>query len=264
MTDKTKYIMLTASLKQSAQTALARGNQCCAIDTIRILSAFELCKTGICPMPGPEGVIQFYLDFNLAPPPPAAELCELNAWRWIFRRLDLLGQDPDRYDGYGFGNLSRRISLADGRDHAFIISGSQTGGLPELHPEHYVTVLDCDPIRNRVTAAGPIKPSSESLTHGLLYQADPKITWIMHLHSPAIYIQQDNLALPVTAASALCGTPQIAMEVGRIHAGLPASDPCLLVMGGHTDGILAFGTDPTRTGGLVVETLARALQLQRT
>ncbi len=212
-------------------------------------------------MPGPEGVIQFQLDFKPGPPPAAEVLIELNAWRQIFRQLGLLGQDPARYDGFGFGNLSRRVWPPDHTGNAFIISGTQTGGLPTLQPQHYVTVLDCDSPLNKVTAIGPIKPSSESLTHGLLYQANPAIEWVMHLHSPDIYIRQKLLDLPATAESALCGTPQIAMEVTRIHAALSAADPCLLVMGGHTDGILAFGTNPHKTGGLVVETLAKALRI---
>jgi hypothetical protein len=132
--------------------------------------------------------------------------------------------------------------------------------LPELQPQHYVTVLDCDAALNKVAAIGPIKPSSESLTHGLLYQADPEIEWVMHLHSPDIYSRQELLSLPATAANALCGTPQLALEVNRIRAVHASTDPCLLVMGGHVDGILAFGTDPFQTGALVVETLARAIQ----
>lgn len=212
-------------------------------------------------MPGPEGIIQFNLEFKAGPPPAPEALVELNAWRWIFRQLGLLGQDPARYDGFGFGNLSRRASPAADSAQAFIISGTQTGGLPELQPRHYVTVVDSDPTLNQVRAVGPVKPSSESLTHGLLYQVDPAIAWVMHLHSPAIYLRQKELKLPVTAASALCGTPQIAMEVSRIHAAHASAEPCLLVMGGHADGILAFGTDPFKTGGLVVETLARALSI---
>jgi hypothetical protein len=210
-------------------------------------------------MPGPEGVIQFQLAFEPGPPPAAEALTELNAWRMIFRALGLLGQDPDRYGGFGFGNLSRRVRSPDSGSNAFVVSGTQTGGLPELRPEHYVTVLECDASLNRVTASGPIRPSSESLTHGLLYQADPAIEWVMHLHSPEIYVCQATLDLPVTACQALCGTPLMAEEVARVHGALFAQDPGLIVMGGHQDGILAYGTDAHRTGGLVVETLAKAL-----
>ena len=55
-----------------------------------------------------EGVIKFDLDYREGPPVSADYLTELNAWRTIFCRLGLLGQDPARYGGLGFGNLSRR------------------------------------------------------------------------------------------------------------------------------------------------------------
>jgi len=211
-------------------------------------------------MPATEGVIQFQLDFQKSPAPAPGTLIELNAWRKIFKQLGLLGQDPERYDGFGFGNLSRRISHPKGRQDTFIISGTQTGGLENLRPDDYVTVLDCSATDNRVTASGPIEPSSESLVHGVLYQADPAIAWVMHLHSPDIFACQEALDLPVTADHAGCGTPQLAEEVARLHTPIAEVGARLLVMGGHEDGILAYGTTSHETGSLVVATLAQALQ----
>jgi len=203
-----------------------------------------------------EGVIKFTLDFRPGPPPGAALLGELEAWRQIFRQLGLLGQDPARYDGLGFGNLSRR-AVADAAASAFIISGTQTGGLERLSPQDYVTVLECDPAGNRVAACGPLRPSSEALSHGVLYQADPRIDWVMHLHSPVIFAARQRLQLPTTDPLAAYGSPQLAAEVVRLcpEAGWPG----LLVMGGHEDGILAFGATAAATGSLVVRTLAAAL-----
>jgi Class II Aldolase and Adducin N-terminal domain len=206
-------------------------------------------------MPDREGVIKFELDFRPGPPPAAELLGELEAWRRIFRQLGLLGQDPARYEGLGFGNLSRRAAGAAAA--AFIISGTQTGGLERLSPQDYVTVLECDPVGNRVAASGPVRPSSEALSHGVLYQADPRIDWVMHLHSPAIFAARQHLQLPVTNPLAAYGSPQMAAEVVRLcpEAGWPG----LLVMGGHEDGVLAFGATAGTTGGLVVSTLAAAL-----
>lgn len=202
-----------------------------------------------------EGVINFELDFRVAPPPAAALLAELDAWRQTFRRLALLGQDPARYQGLGFGNLSRRAG--GGRpDDPFIISGTQTGGLERLAPDHYVTVLACDPARNRVTAAGPVRPSSEALSHGILYRLDPRIAWVMHLHSPEIFAARARLRLPTTDPAAPYGSPALAAEIARLapQAGWPG----LLIMGGHEDGLLAFGAEAAETGALVVATLAAA------
>jgi len=207
-------------------------------------------------MPDREGVIKFELDFRPGPPPAAELLGELEAWRRIFRQLGLLGQDPARYEGLGFGNLSRRAATGAAAA-AFIISGTQTGGLERLNPQDYVTVLECDPVGNRVAASGPVRPSSEALSHGVLYQADPRIDWVMHLHSPAIFAARQHLQLPVTNPLVAYGSPQMAAEVVRLcpEAGWPG----LLVMGGHEDGVLAFGATAGTTGGLVVSTLAAAL-----
>lgn len=203
-----------------------------------------------------EGVIKFALDFRAGPAPAPEMLAELEAWRRVFRRLGLLGQDPRRYDGLGFGNLSRRAGTGRATD-AFIISGTQTGHLERLAAEQYVTVLNCDPAQNRVTASGPVRPSSEALSHGILYQADPRIDWVMHLHSPEIFAARQELHLPVTDPAAAYGSPQMAAEIARLRAF--AGWPGLLVMGGHEDGILAFGAQAEETGTLVVKTLAAAL-----
>lgn len=204
-------------------------------------------------MPAREGVIKFDLAFCPGPSPAAVMLVELEAWRTIFRRLGLLGQEPARYDGLGFGNLSRRGTA----DTEFIISGTQTGGLERLAPAHYVTVSACDPRHNRVEATGAIHPSSEALSHGVLYQAEPRIRWVMHLHSPEIFAARTRLGLPTTDPEAPYGSPAMATEINRLSPA--AGWPGLLVMGGHEDGILAFGASAAETGALVVRTLAAAL-----
>ena len=205
-----------------------------------------------------EGIIRFQLDFIPGPAPQTETLTALNAWRSIFRRLGLLGQDPKRYGGFGFGNLSRRVCPPVDSECAFVISGTQTGALPRLDSEHYVKVLRCVPVENRIVARGPIHPSSESLTHGLLYRIDPAIAWVMHLHSPEIFRNGEILRLPATRPDALCGTPEMAEEVARLHQQNPAADPGLILMGGHPDGLLAYGSDVHKTGALVMEILGRA------
>ncbi len=52
-------------------------------------------------------------------------LAELNAYRRNLRRARLIGVDSN---GIGFGNLSVR----DGATNNFYITGSATGGIPEL------------------------------------------------------------------------------------------------------------------------------------
>jgi hypothetical protein len=205
-----------------------------------------------------EGVIKFQLDFQKGPAPPEELLLELNAWREIFRRLGLLGQDPTRYAGYGFGNLSRRLPGQD--NSAFLISGTQTGQLQKLLPIHYATVEQCNPAANQLRASGQIQPSSEALSHAALYQSRPAILWVMHLHSPDIFHRRTPLDLPCTDPSAAYGTPAMAAEIQRLANLHKQADPGLLIMTGHQDGILVYGSSATETGLLVIETLVLALQ----
>jgi hypothetical protein len=205
-----------------------------------------------------EGVIKFHLDFREGPAPAERLLLELNAWRARFLELGLIGQDPERYEGYGFGNLSRRLSGQG--ENAFLISGTQTGHLEELQVDHYATVLHCNPAKNQLQATGQIKPSSEALSHGILYQSHPEIHWVMHLHSPDIFNHYRSLTLPCTDPSAAYGTPEMAAAIEALAKERQGSHPSLLVMGGHQDGILAYGSDAEATGDLVIRTLNSSLQ----
>jgi len=203
-----------------------------------------------------EGVIKFQLDHLNAPSPEAEMLRELNAWRSIFVQLALLGQDPARYEGLGFGNLSRRIATEE--QDAFLVSGTQTGHLEQLDPCHYATVIECDPQRNWLRSSGETKPSSEALSHGVLYQANPAICWVMHLHSPEIFTRAARLGLPATSPEAAYGTPEMAAEIMNVATGSKNQGAGLLVMAGHEDGILAYGRTAEEAGVIVVAALARA------
>ena len=205
-----------------------------------------------------EGVIKFQLDCTQGPAPTGELLVELNQWRIVFRERGLLGQDPLRYEGYGFGNLSRRLPEQHG--DVFLISGTQTGHLQTLRPEDYATVLECDPVTNHLKAIGQIKPSSEALSHGALYQCDPDILWVMHLHSPDIFSQRIRLNLPCTHPDVDYGTPEMAAEILKLAQRGNRNGSGLLVMAGHQDGILAYGCSAQTTGKQVIDTLTRALQ----
>ena len=66
---------------------------------------------------------------------PFNGLPELNACRRKLLDEHLLGVDPN---GIGFGNLSVR----DGATRNFYVTGSATGGLPELTPADCVPVME--------------------------------------------------------------------------------------------------------------------------
>lgn len=205
-----------------------------------------------------EGVIKFDLRFDSAAPVALDQLCELNAWRTILHKLELIGQDPDRYGGYGFGNVSQRLDpLAAPRGHRqFVISGTQTGQLDVLGAAHYATVKRYDPERNTVFAQGPVRPSSEALTHGMIYDLDPDIRAILHVHAPDIWISAPALGIPVTAAAVAYGTPAMAREVRHLFAATDIRHKGIFTMGGHTDGVVSFGTSARQAGCVLLSALA--------
>lgn len=188
-----------------------------------------------------EGVIRFELEFEQGNGPDPA-VCEmLEAWRQVLRRLGLIGQDPARYGGLGYGNLSMRCPLHDEcTDTAFVVSATQTGGIPELGDDGYALVLGVDVDHNRLHARGQREPSSEAMTHGAVYQADVRVGAVVHVHSPGLWqaalVQHD---MPVTPAHIGYGTPDMARAVqGEVRR--QGAVGCL-AMGGHEDGILTWG-----------------------
>jgi len=115
-----------------------------------------------------EGVIQFQCEWIPAPPPSEIEIRELNHWR---ERLYARGFIGSYENGIAFGNISRRAAFGKG----FIISGTQTGGLPRLKADHYTCVVACRIEENYIRCKGPLRASSESLTHAMIYEMDPTV-----------------------------------------------------------------------------------------
>jgi ribulose-5-phosphate 4-epimerase/fuculose-1-phosphate aldolase len=207
-----------------------------------------------------EGVIKFNLQYTPTGPVPAETLSELTAWRRILWQLGLIGQDPGRYGGCGFGNVSQRIPPleATAGKRQFVISGTQTGGLETLDAAHYTVIETYDPQANRVTARGPVKPSSESLTHGMIYDLDSGIHAILHVHSPHIWQQAGVLNIPVTDVTVAYGTPEMALEAVRLFRETDVLHKGIFSMGGHADGIVTFGTTPGEAGSILLQALARS------
>jgi ribulose-5-phosphate 4-epimerase/fuculose-1-phosphate aldolase len=210
-----------------------------------------------------EGVIKYRLDYHTGHAPDEALIRPLAVWRGILRAVGLVGQDPARYDGLGFGNLSRRTGSPDpsGSVPPFVISGSQTGYLPHLGSEHFCMVRHCVPDRNALTADGLIMPSSEALTHGAIYAARPHIGFVFHAHDPAIWSHADALGIPVTPGDVAYGTPEMAAAVRRLFDETDAETRGLFAMGGHPDGVVAFGDTAREAGTRLIAALAEAREL---
>lgn len=209
-----------------------------------------------------EGVIKFQLKFFEEPLMPQIELKEINAWRKVMFQLRLIGKQRDRYGGFGYGNISRLIEPFHAPTHhkQFIITGTQTGDIEHLTQWHYCIVMETHPDENLVVAKGPIRPSSEALTHGVLYDIDENIRSVIHVHSPDIWKNAKRLGLYITRENIPYGTPEMSHEVKRLFRDTGVKDQLIFAMGGHEDGIVAFGRNLDETGSVLVRYLALAYQ----
>jgi methylthioribose-1-phosphate isomerase len=166
----------------------------------------------------------------------AADVRGLRSVRAALRRVRLIGVDGD---GVAYGNLSRRV----GRGARFVISATGTGALQGLAPEHFVRVERCDLARNRVWCRGARDASAESMTHAAVYAADPRIGAVLHVHDAALWKRLMTSEIPRTPRSAAYGTPAIARAVRDVvRSGGRTSG--VVVMGGHEDGLIAYGRTP--------------------
>ncbi len=202
-----------------------------------------------------EGVIKFELIHRTVPLDiePAA-LTVLNIQRRELMRHGLLGRDPQRYDGLGFGNISWRCPGS----RRFVISGTQTGHLTELVMEDLAQVDEARPRQNQLLSHGECKPSSEAMTHAVAYNSSDCIQAVVHVHAPEIWKHVDALELASTAADIAYGTPAMAEATTTVLRALADKPlPWVFVMRGHQDGVVCVGP----TIGDCVESLV-ALQAQ--
>ncbi len=164
---------------------------------------------------------------------PLNALAELNACRRKLLQLRFIGLDSN---GIGFGNLSVR----DGASRNFYITGSATGGFPELTPKDCVRVVAYDFARNWLRYEGAAVPSSESLTHAAIYESDPTISAAIHCHDSVLWRTRPD-RVPTTSKTIAYGTPEMAYEIMRLFTVSDVRSREIFVMGGHEGGIVTFG-----------------------
>ncbi len=205
---------------------------------------------------GAEGVIRFdlrYRKVNIAEPGDGGRgLTQLFHWHQVMRRLGWLGRQANRYGGCAYGNLSMR----SGDDGRFIVSATQTGDAA-LNQQRVCEVLSCDLQRNQVVARGPMKPSSEALTHGAVFRLSADINWVFHIHQPTIWQHAQALGLPMTDPQIAYGTPAMAREMRRLFDPWGLSQG-LLAMAGHEDGIISFASNAETAALLLFEAYCAA------
>jgi L-ribulose-5-phosphate 4-epimerase len=179
-----------------------------------------------------KGYVQFHAELRTGPPPADATALELCRWRDRLWRAGLVGVGTD---GVSFGNLSCR----SGTGRSFLITGTGTGSSAKLLPEQLTEVLSWDIAGNRVTCTGTVVASSETLSHAAVYDCDPAVRAVIHVHHAGMWLRLRDLA-PTTDPVAQAGTPGMAFAIQRLVKDRPPGSD-VIVMGGHPDGLLAFG-----------------------
>jgi len=193
-----------------------------------------------------EGYIKFQCNWEKGPPPAAEFIDKLNHWRDLLFEKKLIGAYPD---GIGYGNISIRFKA-----NQFIISGSATGHLSELTSAHYSLVTDFDTDYNQLTCEGPIKASSESMSHGIIYQLDQKVNAVIHVHHLDLWEKLIDF-VPTTSPDVAYGTPEMANEIQRLFYETDLPKKKIFVMAGHEEGIFTFGKDMEEAGEVLREYL---------
>lgn len=178
-----------------------------------------------------EGYIKFHCHWIQAAPVAADQLKEIIACRDLLYAKGLVGVYPN---GVGFGNVSIRSGKR------FIITGSATGQYPALNEQHFSVVVDYDLQQNALTCTGPLKASSESLSHAVIYESSPDINAVIHIHHMSSWQSLMN-EVPTTAPDVTYGTPEMAEEIKRLFRETNVAQEKIVVMGGHEEGIIAFG-----------------------
>lgn len=207
-----------------------------------------------------EGVIKFNLQHTEQIISDAIDLGNLNAWRSLFFNLRLIGRDPLRYDGLGYGNISQRY---EDRMHSFIISATQTGHLAVLSKQNYCLIHNADIDNNRIISTGLSKPSSEALTHAMVYRLNPAIRSVIHVHSPEIWTLTDKIGLPSTAVEIPYGTPEMAQNVHRLYQVGKIGSSAVFSMLGHRDGLISYGSSLEEAAMHLISCYVKALEIKQ-
>ena len=210
-----------------------------------------------------EGIIKFRNEFKEGPPLESRTLRELDSWRRILYQTELIGQTPNKYAGAGYGNVSQILKPYDTpvNKRRFIITGSQTSHLSHLTEKHYPIVLEYYFKKNLVVTEGPMVASSESMTHGSIYDLDDSTRFIFHSHSSYIWKSSKKLEIPTTRETIEYGTPEMVEEVQRLFRDTKIKDLHIFSMGGHEDGIFTFGETSEQAGLVMLKYLARSMLL---
>ena len=178
-----------------------------------------------------DGVIKYSIEHTTKDIPAFNEYESLESLRSRLFTLGLIGVQ----DGIGYGNISVREKNRD----SFFITATQTGELSSLTEEYYTYIEDYDFLNFSVNSFGKHKPSSEALSHAMIYQINPEINSVIHIHSKALWeFMKKNNSLFTTAEY---GTVEMVEEIASLYENKNPFAESIFVMKGHKDGVIAFG-----------------------
>jgi ribulose-5-phosphate 4-epimerase/fuculose-1-phosphate aldolase len=178
-----------------------------------------------------DGVIKYSIDHQNRSTPPFSDYEKLEALRTRLFTLGFIGEK----EGIGYGNLSMRHKGSK----SFFITATQTGRMQTLSREYYTYISKYDFSTFKVISQGRYKPSSEALSHAMIYAIDDSITTVIHIHSLALwnFMQIKNYL----ATTAEYGTAEMAEEIAGLYSDLDPMVNNAFVMKGHEEGIITFG-----------------------
>jgi len=179
-----------------------------------------------------DGVIKYNFDFQPSEPLDASLFSDIESVRKRLFALNLIGVTED---GIGFGNISQRVE-----GNSFVITGTQTGDLKILEASHYALIEAFDDKQFYLKSSGAIKPSSEALTHGTIYNLSANIGAVIHIHSQTLwkFMLKGNY---LKTEDVEYGSIEMIEEVNRLFSTTePLSNP-KFVMAGHEEGVMVFG-----------------------
>lgn len=183
-----------------------------------------------------EGVIKYKMTWDQSGAIPDCDITSLIEFRNKCFDCNWIGYYTDYKVGYG--NISQRYE----KHPQFYISGSQTGHIPVLESHQFSFINKYNIEQNSLECIGLLKASSESLTHAAIYELSSDINAVIHIHNKRLWEKHKHV-LPTTNPDVAYGTPEMASEVGRLYQSEEVNENNLLIMGGHEDGIIAWGKD---------------------
>ncbi len=178
-----------------------------------------------------DGIIKYSIEHQNTATPLFSDYAELEALR---RRLFALGLIGEK-DGIGYGNLSMRHEGSK----SFFVTASQTGNRERLTKEYYTYISKYEFDTFKLMSQGRHKPSSEALSHAMIYAIDERIKAVIHIHSLSLwkFMKADNSL----ATTAEYGTAEMIEEIAGLYDDLDPVTNNAFVMKGHEEGIITFG-----------------------